>query len=311
MAWVLSSTERGILRALATAVIPPGRMLPGASEGTLDRVEGALSTYGPVVQRAVKALLWSLEYGTVPLQLARFSTLPFGKRIAALEAFEKLEPTRLAMRGLLVLVKLAYTDDRNIYASLGCRWAVDPPAKLEPAKWKSQLIDGSTLNDDEVLECDVVIVGSGAGGAPLADALAAKGLAVLIVEEGPYFSRQDFSGRPLDMMKKTYRRGGFTVAMGNTAIPIPTGMGVGGTTLINSGTCFRAPKSVLEHWRKRAGREGHVERCARSVLCVGREVPRGRSLVEEGARPTRGAHREGLRCARLLASPARPECTGL
>jgi choline dehydrogenase-like flavoprotein len=247
-AWVLSQAERTTLRALATAAIPPGHVLPGASESTLDRAEGQLSALPGAATAAVKAMLHALEWGTVPLTGRRFSALPLGRRLKALETLEKLEATRLALRGLLVLVKLAYTDDRKVFEALGCRFGVEPPKKLEAPRWRDQLIDGATLPDDEELECDVVIVGTGAGGAPLADELASRGLAVLLVEEGPYFSRQDFTGRPLDMLKKTYRKAGLTVAFGNTAIPIPVGRGVGGTTLINSGTCFRTSPAVLRSW---------------------------------------------------------------
>ncbi len=70
-----------------------------------------------------------------------------------------------------------------------------------------------------------------------------------MVEEGALFTRQDFTGRPVQMMKQMYRQGGATVAFGNTAIPVPIGRGVGGTTLINSGTCFRLPREVLASWR--------------------------------------------------------------
>ena len=38
-----------------------------------------------------------------------------------------------------------------------------------------------------------------------------------------------------------YRDGGLTIAEGRPAIPTPVGRAVGGTTVINSGTCFRAP----------------------------------------------------------------------
>jgi choline dehydrogenase-like flavoprotein len=256
MGWVLTAAERNILRAVATTAIPPGRLLPGASEATVDRVEGALASLGSAVQTVIKGLLWSLELGALPLQRGRFSTLPFGRRLAALEALEKTEATRLALRGLLVLIKLCYTDDRSVYSAINCRWEVERPAKLEPAKWRAQMMEATALVDQDDLECDVVVVGTGAGGAPLADALASHGLAVLLVEEGQYFSRQDFTGRPMDMMKKMYRRGGFTMALGNTAIAIPVGKGVGGTTLINSGTCFRTPPQVLKSWKDAHGVEG-------------------------------------------------------
>ncbi len=37
---------------------------------------------------------------------------------------------------------------------------------------------------------------------------------------------------------------------------MPLGRGVGGTTLINSGTCFRTPSAVLERWERENGLEG-------------------------------------------------------
>ncbi|MBL8956455.1 MAG: GMC family oxidoreductase [Myxococcaceae bacterium] len=248
MSWALSATERATLKALAGAAIPPGRLLPGAGESTLDRAEGQLAALPPGVTSTVKGLLHALEWASVPLAGSRFSRLPLGRRLDVLEKLEVAEATRLVVRGLLVLLKLSYTDDRKVYEALGCRFGVEAPKQRETARWREQLIDGSTLPDDEELECDVVIVGTGAGGAPLADELAARGLAVLLVEEGPYFGRQDLTGRPLDMMKKAYRKAGLTVAFGNTAIPIPVGRGVGGTTLINSGTCLRVAPDVARGW---------------------------------------------------------------
>ncbi|MFT5522004.1 MAG: ribulose 1,5-bisphosphate synthetase/thiazole synthase, partial [Enterobacterales bacterium] len=42
------------------------------------------------------------------------------------------------------------------------------------------------LPQNKILEADVVIIGSGAGGGITAEVLAKKGLKVIIIEEGPY-----------------------------------------------------------------------------------------------------------------------------
>ena len=188
--------------------------------------------------------------------LRAFASLPLGRRLALLDTLERLEPTRLAVRGLLAPLKLAFFDDPALHATLGCRYEVERPAALEAARWRSRMLPAAGLPEGEALECDVVVVGTGAGGAPLAASLAARGHAVLLVEEGEYFGRKDFSGRPLEMMRKLYRTSGPTLALGNTAIPIPTGKGVGGTTLINSGTCFRVPEQTLRGWREHSGLAG-------------------------------------------------------
>ena len=43
------------------------------------------------------------------------------------------------------------------------------------------------------------------------------------------------------------------MAEGNPPIPVPVAKVVGGTTVINSGTCFRAPDEVLDNWRDEHG----------------------------------------------------------
>jgi choline dehydrogenase-like flavoprotein len=55
------------------------------------------------------------------------------------------------------------------------------------------------------------------------------------------------------MSAKLYRDAAMTTTVGNPPIILPLGRGVGGTTTINSGTCFRTPATVLEMWRERFG----------------------------------------------------------
>ena len=57
--------------------------------------------------------------------------------------------------------------------------------------WKH--IDASLINSGATLETDVVIVGSGAGGGNTAEILAQAGLDVIIVEEGPLKTSNDFN----------------------------------------------------------------------------------------------------------------------
>ncbi len=101
---------------------------------------------------------------------------------------------------------------------------------------------------------DVVVIGSGAGGAVAAMELAEAGLSVVIVEEGRRWTVDEFrTGHPVDRYASLYRDGGSTVALGLPPVVLPIGRAVGGTTVVNSGTCFRTPRSVLESWRDKAG----------------------------------------------------------
>lgn len=98
------------------------------------------------------------------------------------------------------------------------------------------------------ITADVCVIGTGAGGAVVARELAEKGAKVVALEEGGHYTRQHFNGRPLDMMPLLYRDAGLTGSIGRPAVAIPLGKCVGGTTLVNSGTCFRTPDEVLRRW---------------------------------------------------------------
>jgi choline dehydrogenase-like flavoprotein len=114
---------------------------------------------------------------------------------------------------------------------------------------------GETEPRGEGEECDVVIVGSGAGGAVAAAMLAEAGLEVIVLEAGGAFNRDNYPEEPLEAIATLYRDGGLTIAEGQPAIPVPVARAVGGTTVINSGTCFRAPEPVLGEWRRDFGME--------------------------------------------------------
>lgn len=114
---------------------------------------------------------------------------------------------------------------------------------------------GADLGGDRTVRADVCVIGTGAGGAPVAKELAEGGMDVVTLEEGGRFTADDFNARPREMTTALYRDAGQTMAMGNVPILLPLGSGIAGTTLINSGTCFRTPDVVLESWGERFGLE--------------------------------------------------------
>src|SRR5262249_57492586 len=93
------------------------------------------------------------------------------------------------------------------------------------------------------------VVGAGAGGAAAAYELASRGRAVLLLEEGDLHRRGSFRGVASRANHAMYRDHGMTVALGNVGIPVFAGRAVGGSTVINSGTCYRAPARTLAGWR--------------------------------------------------------------
>jgi choline dehydrogenase-like flavoprotein len=119
--------------------------------------------------------------------------------------------------------------------------------------------DGRQIRGERILEVDACVIGSGAGGAPVAKELAEGGMRVAILEEGDWWDTDRFLARPREMMPALYRDAGQIVTVGKPPIVLPLGRAVGGTTLVNSGTCFRTPAPVLALWRREFGLEALTE----------------------------------------------------
>ena len=95
---------------------------------------------------------------------------------------------------------------------------------------------------------DVVVVGSGAGGATAAATLAEEGKRVLLLEEGLSYSHREYHANFSGMTSEIMRHGGATVIMGRGPIPYLEGRVLGGSTVLNGGMCWRTPERVLEEW---------------------------------------------------------------
>ena len=130
--------------------------------------------------------------------------------------------------------------------------------------------DGRRITGERVVRVDVCVIGTGAGGAPVAKELAEGGMRVAMLEEGSRFTADDLTARPREMTALLYRDAGQITTVGNAPILLPLGQTVGGTTLVNSGTCFRTPAPVLELWRRAVRPRGADPGGARSVLPAGR-----------------------------------------
>ncbi len=197
------------------------------------------------------------------LALRVFEWLPFPWRfsrldLAAREDFlRRMERSRFGLHHELLLMA-------KVFSTLG--YAVQPRVEARiGVETSCRLADGSlpppagplgdTTPPGEGEECDVVVVGSGAGGAVTAATLAEAGLDVVVLEAGDHYDRDSYPSDPLEAISSLYREAGLTIAEGRPSIPVPVARTVGGTTVINSGTCFRAPDPVLEEWRSRFGVE--------------------------------------------------------
>jgi len=103
---------------------------------------------------------------------------------------------------------------------------------------------------DCIEEADVVVVGSGPGGAVAAKELAEAGRDVVLLEEGPPLTPEDFELDGAISMARTMRDSGLRTTLG-TVMPTMQAVCLGGGSVVNSAICVRAPEFVLDEWCER------------------------------------------------------------
>ncbi len=110
-------------------------------------------------------------------------------------------------------------------------------------------------DDGAVLQADVVVVGSGAGGGVIAGELATAGLDVVVLESGGYFDQADFNQYELWAYENLYLRGGpFLTAEGN--VTLLAGHTLGGGTTVNWSNSVLPPMQVRRQWEAEHGLDG-------------------------------------------------------
>lgn len=309
----LSERTRTSLAAIAEVAMPAGARLPAGGEATVRSLEAVLGrgpSYFPLVLASLARLAdtLALRHGRRSIDAVRPD-----KRLALLEAWKGAPsyPARLAFKGLITTLKAAHYGSAEVLSRSGCRAM---PQKIdEPAPpWMSQVVDLEQPGADEEIEAEVAVVGSGAGGGAAARALAERGVAVVILESGGFFRRPDFVGSVIGRAAAMYRQWGTQSTLGNVSILLPTGRAVGGTTVINSGTCLRVFPWVLEQWRRVHGvplTEDELEPHFTEVEAwLGVERAKQPALGEQARIVARGAESLGFAHAPLPRNA--PDCDG-
>ena len=114
------------------------------------------------------------------------------------------------------------------------------------------IVEGSRHDGDLAIDADVVVVGSGAGGAVVAAELAEAGQSVVILEEGAHVPPERYGRmRPSENLRHLWRDAGLTFAIGlgdTPVINVMMGQCVGGSSVLTGGVCFRIPDSVMHEW---------------------------------------------------------------
>jgi choline dehydrogenase-like flavoprotein len=266
-----------------------------ASANFLPRAIDAFTRFPLPIRFAVIFFLWFLDYEGWLWGFTRFAKMPESRQrtfFAARYAHPKNYFRLTMLRALQAFCLSVYYSDPGVAKSLGYE---ENSGALQP---RQKNLSGLLAQPETDLEItvDCVVIGSGAGGAVVAKELAEQGREVLILEEGGYFRTDDFkAANSYERYIGMYRDAGFMTTIGIPPIVLPLGKTVGGTTTINSGTCFRLPNEVLAKWRSEHGLEDLTPEAlhpyfarVETVLGVGPVQPESAggnySIVERGMR---------------------------
>jgi choline dehydrogenase-like flavoprotein len=234
--------------SFGAAVLPPEHGGPSSAE-LVERLDRYLTRMPATTRRAIRAGMLSLTAASYLTTGRSLSRLGPGERERVLGRVAALNPeVAAALEAMKVTVLLANGADTyapELLARAAAHEVTRPDAALNITK---------SADSRSVVTADVVVVGSGAGGAMAARTLARAGLDVVVLEEGRRWTVEEFrTTHPVERYAGLYRGAGATIALGRPSVVLPIGRAVGGTTVVNSGTCFRPPLAVQQRWRDEFG----------------------------------------------------------
>jgi long-chain-alcohol oxidase len=252
----LTARQRRALEDICDAFCPVGDGLPSARElGVPEALLDAVALNPRASERRQLAILLSL-WDSAALGVVggvgprRFGALRAGDRERLLRSWaDSRLPARRAVfqslrKGALLFYYMLSTPGGARNPAWDAIGYDGPLGKLPDPPPKALEIAPVTL--DAQLECDVVIVGSGAGGGTAAGVLAASGLDVIVVESGDYYDEEDFDGSELGAITRYYM--GAPVATHDQSVGLLAGACLGGGTVVNYSTSFRTPEEVRTEW---------------------------------------------------------------
>jgi choline dehydrogenase-like flavoprotein len=257
----LTDTQRTTLRLFCDTIVPRidrqpdphGFFARAASDiGVEQGVEQLIESLDQELQTGLAQLLDALGsqgLDRMPSQLSREQVL-HNMTLASPEAAAGIQ----ALTGMTLFLNYGMPDPQT---GRNPNWEVFgyPGPISAPPQQAAKPIEPLVPADGDTLEADVVVVGSGSGGATIAGTLAQSGRKVIVLEAAGYFTEQDFNQLELPAYQEMFWRGGPTpTADGN--VSLQAGTALGGGTVINWTNCLRTYPWVREQWAAEHGLEG-------------------------------------------------------
>jgi choline dehydrogenase-like flavoprotein len=261
----LGVKEIATLEAIVDTLLPavdgdgPAWTTPGGDLGVADRFPEVFDRLPNDQHRKdLRQFLMLLNSGPGGLLLygkpKRFTALATHQRADAIRSMEghRLSLIRGGVMALKTLTALLWvtTDDPNVppvaWGAMGYPGPDGPPPQVP------KTLPITEVNGDTTMSCDVVVVGSGAGGGTAAGVLAAAGLDVIVLEAGGYQNESDFTHLESDAYRDMYLDGALNTTADGGMVVL-SGATLGGGTVINYTTSFPTPPEVRTEWDATAG----------------------------------------------------------
>jgi long-chain-alcohol oxidase len=256
--------QRAALAAIVDTFAPGVDGLPSASEhGVVEAIEQSVAANPREAERKQVAQLLGL-WNTPPLTaiggggLKRFRALPQGRREDVLRSWRdsRLPQRRGAYQALRRAALLMYYMKPGPDGRTSPMWErigfPGPPGRVADAAGPP--FEPTVADRDMTIDCDVVVVGSGAGGGPAAAVLSEAGLDVVVLEAGDYVPESQLEGSEMQGYSSLYLNGG-AMASQDGGTGMLAGATLGGGTTVNYTTAYRTPERIREEWA-RAGAAG-------------------------------------------------------
>jgi choline dehydrogenase-like flavoprotein len=251
----LSTRQREALEEICDTFCPSDGGLPSARELHVpDAIVAALDAARPAERQQLAGLLsaWDTPVmGAIAGRgYTRFSAMSPEQREQVLLSWgdSRLPQRRAVFQALRKAALLFYYIVPERDGGPNPAWEAigydGPLGQLEQAP--PPTLAPTAIERDTTLDCDVVIVGSGAGGGATAGVLAGAGLDVIVVESGSYYDDRDFDGSEFKALTQYYMAA--PTATHDQSVGLIAGSCLGGGTVVNYTTSFRTPDHVREEW---------------------------------------------------------------
>ncbi len=257
----LGSSGFRALAAMAEVLVDAGEPDRPTGEQVAARVDAFLASFDSYAKSKVQLSLFALAYYPLLSLHAPLATMDPASRhayvrqrlvtdVAERRWWDVLRPVREdLMYSASQMAYLGYYEDPRAAAACGYVRFSQRPEAAEARVTPSPPLDclHPRRVTGETMEADVVIVGSGAGGATLAYELAERGREVLVLERGRHVDPSAFTEDEATQYSALYADGALELST-DFRFAVTQGTCVGGSTVVNNAVCFDIPEAVLARW---------------------------------------------------------------